>query len=88
MRFVPAEADRVVIRTIDRQAVTKSPGCSGRAPRCSSMQDFIHQMNLEHYRKLLAVTQDEAERKLLLKLLAEEKAKEPPPKMAVNDDEH
>ena len=52
-------------------------------PQC---RDFIHQKNLEHYCKLLAVTQDEAERKLLLKLLAEEKAKEPPPKMAVNDD--
>jgi len=45
------------------------------------MQNFIHQKNLEHFRKLLAQTQDTAERERLLKLLAEEEAKEPPPNL-------
>jgi hypothetical protein len=42
------------------------------------MNDFVHQKNLEHYRKLLAGDLDDAQRKMLLKLLAEEQAKEPP----------
>jgi len=42
------------------------------------MQNFIHQKNLEHFRSLLAKTQDKAERERLLKLLAEEEAREPP----------
>lgn len=44
------------------------------------MQNFIHRKNLENYRKLLTETRDESERERLLKLLAEEKAKDPPPK--------
>ena len=43
------------------------------------MQSFIHRKNLENYRKLLAETSDAAERQQLLKLLAEEEAKDPPP---------
>lgn len=42
------------------------------------MQLFIHQMNLKNYRKLLAETTDEAVRRQLEKLLAEEEAREPP----------
>ena len=38
------------------------------------MQEFIHQMNIAHYRKLLASDLDEAERKTILRLLAEEEA--------------
>ncbi|MGZ3338407.1 MAG: hypothetical protein ACXWLB_00420 [Reyranella sp.] len=52
------------------------------------MQDFVHRKNLEHYRRLLAETQDEAERRLLYRLLAEEQAKELPPKTAAKNDEH
>jgi len=45
------------------------------------MQEFVHQKNLEHYERLLAETTDAAQRQILLKLLADEKAKEPrPPK--------
>ncbi len=44
------------------------------------MQNFIHQKNLEKYRSLLAGTLDKAERGVLLNLLAEGVAKEPPPK--------
>jgi hypothetical protein len=51
------------------------------------MQDFVHRKNLEHYRKLLAATPDRAERELLLRLLAEEEAKESPPRPARKDDE-
>ena len=42
------------------------------------MQSFIHRKNLEIFRKRLAETQDEPERRQLRKLLAEEEAKEPP----------
>jgi hypothetical protein len=42
------------------------------------MQEFIHRKNLEMYRRLLAETKDEDQRRQLEKLLAEEAAKEPP----------
>ncbi|SDS25600.1 hypothetical protein SAMN05444158_1492 [Bradyrhizobium canariense] len=38
------------------------------------MENFIHQENLALYRRRLAEPQDEAQRKLLLKLIAEEEA--------------
>lgn len=40
------------------------------------MERFVHRQNLEHFRKQLAETTDEKQRERLLKLLAEEKAKE------------
>ena len=43
------------------------------------MQSFIRRRNLKHYRNLLAGTPDAGKREQLLKLLAEEEAKEPPP---------
>jgi hypothetical protein len=50
----------------------------------AAMERFIHQQNLELYRKLLADPndKDEGRRQMLLKLLAAEKAKDrqPPPK--------
>ena len=49
-----------------------------KCPWCCAVQDFIHRKNLEHYRRLLAGTPDEAERALLVRLLAEEEAKDPP----------
>ena len=55
-------------------------------PGCCAVQDFIHRKNLEHYRKLLAGTPDEAERALLVRLLAEEEAKDPPLIMGANDE--
>ncbi|MDP2329854.1 MAG: hypothetical protein Q8M19_04055 [Reyranella sp.] len=36
------------------------------------MQDFVHQKNLELYRKRLLETTDQAKRDVLVKLLAEE----------------
>ena len=44
------------------------------------MQNFIHEKNLENYRKLLNETTDKHQRKQLLKLLVEEEAKDVPPK--------
>ena len=41
------------------------------------MQEFIHRKNLEMYRRLLAETKDEDQRRQLERLLAEEVAKEP-----------
>ena len=40
--------------------------------------EFVHRKNLEHYRKLLAELKDEAQRQTLMKLLADEEAKETP----------
>ena len=36
------------------------------------MDKFIHRHNLENYRKQLAETKDEAQRRVLMKLVAEE----------------
>jgi hypothetical protein len=44
------------------------------------MERFIHRENLALYRKRLAEPRTDAERGVLLKLLAEEEAKETPPK--------
>ena len=49
------------------------------------MRGFIRRKNIENYRKLLAATTNDAERKVLLKLLAEEEAKEPSPKLRQRD---
>jgi hypothetical protein len=43
------------------------------------MQDFVHEKNLEHFRKLLARTTDDTERRLLMKLLEEERSKDKAP---------
>ena len=45
----------------------------------ATMEWFIHQQNLERYRRLLAQPTDEAERRQILKLLAEEEAKDRQP---------
>lgn len=39
------------------------------------MEDFIHRENMALFRRQLAAPRDEAERQVLLKLLAEEEAK-------------
>ena len=43
------------------------------------MDRFIHRQNLEHFRKRLAETTDEAQRGLLLKQLTEQEAKDQSP---------
>ena len=43
------------------------------------MEEFIHQENLALLKKRLAEHRTDAEREVLMKLLAEEEAKEPPP---------
>jgi hypothetical protein len=40
------------------------------------MDRFIRRENVEHYRELLKTAKDETERRLLLKLLAEEQKKQ------------
>jgi hypothetical protein len=44
------------------------------------MEKFIHRENLALYKKRLAEPHTEAERRVLLKLQAEEEAKDPAPK--------
>lgn len=44
------------------------------------MDKFVHRENLELYKKRLEEPHTHAEREVLLKLLAEEKAKELPPR--------
>ena len=40
------------------------------------MDSFIHRENMERFRRLLAETKDEAQRRQILKLLAEEERKD------------
>lgn len=47
------------------------------------MEKYIHLQNLILFKKRLAEPHSEAERKMILKLLADEEAKEPPPKNGV-----
>ena len=47
------------------------------------MEEFIHRENLALFKKRLAEPHSEAERGVLLKLLAGEQAKEPPQKKDV-----
>ena len=47
------------------------------------MDQFIHMANLALFKKRLAETRSDAEREVLLKLLADEEAKEPPPKNGI-----
>ena len=42
----------------------------------TTVEWFIHQQNLERYRRLLAQPADESERRQIVKLLAEEEAKD------------
>ena len=44
------------------------------------MEKFVHQESLTLLKKRLAEPRTNAEREVLLRLLAEEQAKEPPPK--------
>ena len=45
------------------------------------MEKFIRQQNMDLFKKRLAEPHTDAEREVLMKLLADEQAKEPPPKM-------
>jgi hypothetical protein len=47
------------------------------------MEKFIHKENLALFKKRLAEPHTDAEREVLLKLLADEKAKEPLPKNSI-----
>jgi len=46
-----------------------------------AVEQFIHLQNLEHYRRLLAAPdqKNDARRQTILKLLADEISKDPPP---------
>jgi hypothetical protein len=48
--------------------------------------EFVRQQNIAEFRRLLTVTADEYQWRVLLKLLAEEEAKAPPPVKAPDDD--
>ncbi len=43
------------------------------------MQEFVHRQNLVHYRRLLAGVLGTTDRAMVMKLLAEEEARELPP---------
>jgi len=42
------------------------------------MDNFVHRANLVHLKRVLAETKDDAQRRQVEKLLAEEQAKHPP----------
>jgi len=52
------------------------------------MWEFIQRANVANFRKLLATTINEDQRRTLLKLLAEEEAKAPPPEERQGDPRH
>jgi hypothetical protein len=63
-------------------------GCGAFRPkktpiREAAMEKYIHRENLTLFKKRLAESHSEAEREVLLKLLADEKAKEPTPKNGI-----
>ena len=47
------------------------------------MEKYIHRENLTLFKKRLAESHSDAEWEVLLKLLADEEAKEPPPKNSI-----
>jgi hypothetical protein len=47
------------------------------------MEKYIHRENLTLFKKRLAESHSDAEREVLLKLLADEEAKEPTPKNCI-----
>jgi hypothetical protein len=47
------------------------------------MEDYIHRENLALFKRRLAEPHSDAERDVLLKLLADEQAKDPPPRKGV-----
>ncbi len=72
-----SEALRAWVRGTGRPKASLSLQ-AGRA----AMEKYIHVENLALFRKRLAQSHSDAEREVLLKLLADEEANEPPPKMA------
>jgi hypothetical protein len=52
------------------------------------MEKFIHQQNLDLFKKRLAEPHTDAEREVLMKLLTDEQAKEPLPKMESSSRAH
>ena len=54
-------------------------------PREVAVEQFIHQQNLEHYRRLLAAPdqKDDVRRQTILKLLADEMSKDPLPQIGL-----
>jgi hypothetical protein len=50
-----------------------------------TVEQFIHRQNLEHYSRLRAAPdqKDDVRRQTLLKLLADEMSKDPPPRMGL-----
>jgi hypothetical protein len=51
------------------------------------MEEFIRRRNIQHFRKLLAETTDEAERKVLQALLSQEKGLRSSPANSGNRDQ-
>jgi hypothetical protein len=49
------------------------------------MQEWIRQRNIAEFRQLLATSTDPQQRRILLQLLAEQKAKEPAPRVVAAD---
>jgi hypothetical protein len=76
---------RTVIISVEGRANPPATSRSGSGHRRllesrTLMEKFIHRENLALYKKRLAEPHTDAERSVLLKLLAEEEAKEPRPK--------
>ena len=65
-----------LIARIRRLSVSKPTKRWGNSLEPQAMERFIHRENLEHYRRLLAQSANGEQRQQILKLLAEEEAKD------------
>jgi hypothetical protein len=73
------DSQPVIFPELDTGFPETQTGSDGCLARETKMEEFVHSENLKLYRKLLAETTDEQKRQTLLKLLADEEAKDARP---------
>jgi hypothetical protein len=70
-----------LVSTVDEPSSSIGSGPHHEASADQTMEEYIHQENLALFKKRLEAVHTDAEREVLLRLLADEEAKEPPPKI-------
>jgi hypothetical protein len=69
-----------VVSTVDEPSCSIGSGPRHRASADQAIEAYVRQENLVLFKKRLQAVHGDAERKVLQRLLADEKAKGPPPK--------
>lgn len=70
-----------LVSPVDEPSSSIGSGPHHEASADQTMEEYIHQENLALFKKRLEAVHTDAEREVLLRLLADEEAKEPPPKI-------